>query len=190
MVDYKTQSIPLDIERRKQLNAELNPRKEISNEAIQTINPITGRAYLDNDNLKYELEASSTSLNDKFPLINLIEERNNFKNPFNKERPKPTNNRFIGYQFILTKDKFLFSKERSKPTSNEFIDYQFTLARMDLRDGKRHELDYISDRAKVRTLIDKMNEADIPLALISSPDGLDTALVQMEQKGQYPKYYK
>ena len=45
MSDYKSQTVPKDIARRRILNEELNPRVTIMGEATQSINPITGQEY-------------------------------------------------------------------------------------------------------------------------------------------------
>ena len=58
MVEYKID----DLQRRKLLNEELNPRYEVPNEGNQKINPITGNVYLGEEDLDLRtLEEGYTS---------------------------------------------------------------------------------------------------------------------------------
>lgn len=81
------------------------------------------------------------------------------------------------------------------PQTSEFLDYQFTLARMDVRDGKMAKADYAVTRGNAQAIIRRLNEAIIPLEIISDANSLDTALTQIENENtnqslQFFKYIK
>jgi hypothetical protein len=65
--------------------------------------------------------------------------------------------------------------------TSDFITYQLTLARRDYGSGKMSAKDYENTKDLVGNLIHRMQEGSVPLALISSPDGLDEALKQIDQ---------
>ena len=81
-----------------------------------------------------------------------------------------------------------------KPTTTDFIEYQFALARMDVKDGKMHPAEYKAVRASVSELVKRLNEANVPLTVLSSPDGLDNVLNAMVKeeilKYQVSAYFK
>ena len=166
MADYKTQTVPDDAERRKKLNRELNPVDKtttIMGEATQVINPLTGKEYVFTGK-KYGDAELFSELRFFDPLIQPAKLYADILKPAKL------------YDDILEKPS------STKPQTTDFFEYQLALARKDVRDGdkKMSRFDYQATVKRIRNLVRRMNEANIPLGLISSADGLDAALRGIE----------
>ncbi|MEK6917346.1 MAG: hypothetical protein AABW51_00170 [Nanoarchaeota archaeon] len=156
-----------DSENRRMILQETNPAraggiKETPREATNTINPITGKPYHDGpgfDNwmtpyLEAEMRLDSSR--------NQSEDKKIYFTPINKYNK-------IGKEI-----------ESYKPTTNDFIDYQLALVKMDVRDGKMLAHQYFYQKGLIEELVGRMNEGDVPLGLISNPEGLDNGLGEIE----------
>jgi hypothetical protein len=162
-----------DINRRKLLNEELNPRVEIKDEATQTINPITGRNYDSLNELYGRLE--STFLEED---LDFSHSKNNTDSNINYFK----NNSLIKNNFLSD-----YLNKKKKTT----IELQFALARMDVESKPSFsEFDYMEARKNARTLIKRLNDADIGLGIISSPVGLNAGIRDMSYKSLADDFYK
>jgi hypothetical protein len=155
-----------DTRRRTLLNQERNPRETILYEGSSTlasIDPITGETIDKFGRPAGELDKE----------LYIIDSRIVFEG--NKPR---------GYMGRRFQNDFDSPDEAPLPTNN-FIESQFALARMDVKRGRKNDgtpynvTDYKSDRELATELVRRMNEAYIPLVLVSNADGLDDTLKKM-----------
>ena len=168
-----TKVIDADTARRMTLNEQTNPRQTILGEATQTLNPLDGKPYADDTSLLENLEPSLFSM----PFEVKHQKKKLYEIPYSIEEKnlyEITNNNTFIESLIAA----------NKPKTTPFLDYQFALARMDVRDGKmaQGEYGYHLNINKKKKLIQKLNEANIPLTTISDANGLDIALTAIENE--------
>ncbi|MEK6925849.1 MAG: hypothetical protein AABW50_01080 [Nanoarchaeota archaeon] len=75
-----------------------------------------------------------------------------------------------------------YNQIKEKSYGSRFLSYQVSLARIDLREKKINDSEFFRNKELIINLVNRMTESNIPLSLISSPDGLDQALKEIEAK--------
>lgn len=140
------QMTPEDIKRKQQLNREENIPETIMNEATQTINPITGKPYLERSDfpLYFSKDEGDGNLGFDTPL----------RNPYLLISYDPANSLY----------------------TSGLMDSQLALLEMNVRDGKASDWDYQDARGSIVDIVRRMDKAGIPVDAITTPEGLAAAL--------------
>ena len=157
--------------RRNQLNAEMNPRETIYNEATQTLNPFTGRPYADGKFMpKRELDTLKNVVYTSFPT---------------KERT--FHRGFSNIESNIEKD--LNSISRKSNSVNDEIELQKTLGRMGVREGVTSEIGFRHFLDDVEELTRTYAENPLlSLGSITDVNGLNAALGPIEF-GEFGRYF-
>lgn len=154
-------TIPDDVTRRRKLNSEMNAPEEYEIEATQKINPLTGRKYDSLQNLRISLEE-----NYEISLCDIFEKKRAL-------------------------EKILSGNTKNyKPETNDFIEYQFALASMEVHDGKLSGFVYRQKREQINEMVKRMNDANVPISLISNVHSFNDALAQIDRENYMDRIYK
>ncbi|MBI2045640.1 hypothetical protein HYT23_06280 [Candidatus Pacearchaeota archaeon] len=166
----ETITIDADITREKALNREMNPREIVYGEATNTINPLTGRSYEDQFMIQAELERFmesyarvNSSCGKKIDKV-YLDKRNYYEDL--EEMLLPRN-------LSLIEGGRKFKSPSTIPT----IELQKALGRMEVREGRITEREYMEFVEDVDVLSKKYSETPgLTLESITSVDGLNSAL--------------
>ena len=107
------------------------------------------------------------------------------ENPLTRKPYIPDPEReYMGYEAKgkLSLGSSFISNYHIAPINSEFIQYQLSLARMDVRDGEMFDEFYKKNVRFIVQLGGKLDAANIPLSIISGPEGLDNALTSLERR--------